>query len=385
MTTVIEKACDPSAAEKLPNEDLVYLEKYIEEFSASYVYTHRASSKDPWTEKLRESMTRNVKSSAYESLLNPENKYTSEDNDGKFVGENEEENERLFNDVQIHNFAREDVFKNASTKIPARLLQPLASYAKSIGQISCGRSRGTCWLVADSVVMTNHHVYMAMNTERMERQDPDLPIIVTFDYLSREKMEHVVTVKVDEEHDPQVESAQLDYKFLRLEEDEGLGNRDRLGPIVRNRSSQGLVVIVGHPAGEEMHHETCVVVRSHSWRDKLQQRREKSHGIHMTNEHLLLADKYQQQGCLAYDTTLFSGTSGSPVFDLNGNIVAMHTQGYPLIVEENKCSLMEFGIQFSAICEDLGRRNLLENYFPNYNLGPDEERMDEDNNEEAME
>ena len=327
-------------------------------------------------------MTRNVKTSAYEKLLNAENKRKSQSNDGKFAGEYEYQNAQFYNDTQLQNYAREDVLKNASTKIPARLLEPLGAYIKSIGQIACGRIRGTCWLVIDSIVMTNYHVYMATNKERRECQDPNLPITVSFDYLHPGQKEQIVTVKVDEERDPQVESAQLDYKFLRLEEDEGLTNRVRLGSIVRNRSSQGLVVIVGHPAGAEMHLEACVVVGDQ--RGKLEQRHVRTQGMHMTNECLLQVNKYEEQGCLAYDTTLFYGTSGSPVFDLNGNIVAMHTQGYLLKIGEEEYSMMEFGIQFSGICEDLGRRNLLQNYFPNYNLGHDQEPMDEDNNEEPM-
>ena len=77
-----------------------------------------------------------------------------------------------------------------------------------------------------------------------------------------------------------------------------------------------------------------------------------------------------------HTTQVFSGASGSPVFDLNGNIVAMHTQGYTLNVEEGQYSLMEFGVQFAAICEDLRRLNLLEEFFPNYSLGSNGKRMD---------
>ena len=87
------------------------------------------------------------------------------------------------------------------------------------------------------------------------------------------------------------------------------------------------------------------------------------------------AEKYK--GCLPYDTSLFTGASGSPVFDLNGNIVAIHTQGYTLNVEGGKCSLMEFGVTFQAICEDLRKLNLLEKYFPDCDLKHDEQRMNE--------
>ena len=88
-----------------------------------------------------------------------------------------------------------------------------------------------------------------------------------------------------------------------------------------------------------------------------------------------LAEKYKD--CLPYDTSLFTGASASPVFDLNGNIVAIHTQGYTLNVGGGKCSLMEFGVTLQAIYKDLRKRDLLEKYFPDCDLKHDEERMNE--------
>ena len=378
VDVIIEEACNPSRTERLPNENLVQLVKYIKEFSAKYVYTHNTTSKEPLTENIRKSMAINVKESAYANLLSPRRKDTPSKNEVKFFDK----------DQQIFNFAREDVFKNASTKIPARLFPILSSYIKSIGQISCGRMRGTCWLVRDKLIITNHHIYQLFYKEREELQNPNLPITVTFDYLHTGKPEHNIAVGVDEDHDPELENPHLDYKFLQLEESECLQGRAPLGLTVRCRPLQeGLVTIIGHPEGKEMQTETCIVVSSHSWREKLQQRHDKlvqsqkddpiSAGLNMTkHDSLGCAQKYKD--CLPYDTSLFTGASGSPVFDLNGNIVAIHTQGYTLDIEGGKCSLMEFGVKFHAICEDLKRRKLLDKFFPNYNLGNDEERMDED-------
>ena len=378
LHAVTEEARDMSTTKRLTNEDLVHLENSIKTFSAKYVYTHRVSSKDPLTEKVRKSMTANVKSAAYKNLLQ-RNQSEFNTNEGKFVD----------NDKKIFNFARDDLCKNASTKKPAILLERVSPYIKSIGQISCGNIVGTCWLVKDLLIILNYHVYMMFNEERVE--DPNLPIKVSFDHFYRKKPEHIRTVEVDEEGDPHIENYHLDYKFLRLKAHEALSDRTRLGPIVRNRRVQeGLVMIVGHPAGREMLEESCVVVSNHSWREKIEQRHEKfsqmnegqerhdadsqhSAGVHMAHEDLLQSAERNER--LPYDTSLFAGASGSPVFDLNGNIVAMHTQGYTLDFGEGKCSLMEFGVQFAAICEDL-ERNLLEELFPNYDLGNNEERMD---------
>jgi hypothetical protein len=134
---------------------------------------------------------------------------------------------------------------------------------------------------------------------------------------------------------------------------------------------------VGYPGGDEMHDETCVVVSNHSWREKLQQRHAHCAGVHITRLEIEQSTKGYDAKCLPYDTSLFSGASGSPVFDLNGNIVAMHTQGYTLDVEGGKCSLMEFGVQFNAIYEDMRRRyNVVEQFFPKFNLDTDVERID---------
>ena len=51
VDVLIEEACNPSRTERLPNENLVLLEKYIKEFSAKNVYTHSTTSKEPLTEE----------------------------------------------------------------------------------------------------------------------------------------------------------------------------------------------------------------------------------------------------------------------------------------------------------------------------------------------
>ena len=315
-------------------------------------------------------MTRNVKSLAYKDLLDS-NVKKDETNTGKFVG-----------DELILNLARDELKKNRSTSKPAVLQRCLSAFIKSIGRISCGTQSGTCWIVSGTLVITCHHVYRSFMEERSNHSDLVLPIEVSFDYFYARQPGHIHTMEIDEECDPEIENSRLDYKFLRLKENEALADRDGLGQYVRNHSLQeNLVIIVGHPGGNEMREETCVVVPNFSWQEQLEQR-QNSVGLHMTNDDRLRVNQYQDQGCLPYDTTLFSGSSGSPVFDLNGNIVAMHTQGYTLTIDKRrKCSFMEFGVQFSAICEDLRRRNFnLKDFFPDYNLNPGEERMEEDNN-----
>ncbi|CAB3982350.1 Tetratricopeptide repeat 28 [Paramuricea clavata] len=388
---LMEEACNPSRTERLHMKDLVLIKKYIE-ISASYVYSRQLSTKGPFTEKVRKAMTEDVKKSAYTNLLTKNDDKRSK-NDGEFVNW----------DGQVFNFAKSEVFKNSSTQMPARLNEHLVSYMKSIGQIACGRVRGTCFLVTDMQVITNYHVYRMIKDERMEVGNPNLPITVRFDYLYPEQTEHIVTVEVDEGHHTTLENPSLDYKFLRLKQSEGLTDRVPLGPMVRNwQLSDGRVVILGHPECKEMQEEVCVVVGYDAWLDRLNERYKQCSGVHMTNSHLLWNDtKYQDH--LPYETTFFRGSSGSPVIEMNGNIIAMHTQGYVLDrpnenspnQQENVShqehqdisrqrnttaySLMEFGVQFISICRDIRRwhgEDVVKLIFPNYELKLSEQPVD---------
>ncbi|CAB4029298.1 Hypothetical predicted protein, partial [Paramuricea clavata] len=391
VEALMEEACNSSRTEELHMEDLVLIEKYIE-ISASYVYSRQISAKEPFTQKVRKAMTEDVKKSAYTNLLNNDDDKPSK-NDGEFVNRDE----------QIFNFAKSEVLKNISTQMPARLNEHLVSYMKSIGQIACGKVRATCFLVTDALVITNYHVYRMIENERAEVENPDLPITVRFDYLYPEQTEHIITVEVDEAQDSTLENARLDYKFFRLKQSEGLTKRVPLGPMVRNwQLSNGRVVILGHPEGKELQEEVSVVVGYDAWLNRLNERYKQFSGVHMTNSQLLWNDtKYQDH--LSYDTTFFRGSSGSPVIEMNGNIVAMHTQGYALDrpqvnipnQQENfphqenldisgqrntrKYSLMEFGVQFISICRDIRRwhgENVVKLIFPNYELKLSEEPMD---------
>ena len=365
------------------------MEKYIKKIPPPHVHTHQISVKKPFTEEIRKAMTENVKISAYTSLL------------GKNTDELRTKNATFVNeDQEVFNFAKDEVSKNGSTKKPARLNEIFAIYMKSIGQIVCGKVVGTCFLVTDKLVITNYHVYRMIQKERNDGPgNSNLPIIIIFDYLDRKQKENVLNVEVDEEQHPKLENPYLDYKLFYLKQNEGLRDRVPLGPMVRNwQLCDGRVVIIGHPNGDELQDEVCIVVGYSNMLERIRDRCEWCTGVHMTNSQLLYGME-DYQGCLSYDTTFFSGASGSPVFEMNGNIVAMHAQGYTLErrkenvdyqpqnaenhehenVPTQLTSLMEFGVQFFSICRDIKQRHgetTAKQIFPNYKLRQGEEPID---------
>ena len=385
---IIEDASNPCGTGQLHAKDLIRLENYIKNVSPSYLYNRQISVKKPFTEKVRKAMTEDVKMSAYTSLLG-KNVHKFDAKDAEFSN----------SDKEILNFAKDEVSRNASTKKPARLNETLTCYMRSVGIIVCGGVHcGTCFLVTNRMVITNYHVYRIIQEVRRTLKNPNLPVCIWFDYLDHQKPEKVVVLEVDEQEDLcKLENPYLDYKFLYVKQNEHLRDRVPLGPMVRNwQLSTGRVVILGHPDGEEMQDEVCIVVGYRKMLKRLRERHERFTGVHMTNEQLLRGLNNQEHPSqaetyssgLSYDTTLFKGASGSPVIEMNGNIVAMHTQGYLLEKDipnklenvanqesedvqnqKEKYSLMEFGVQFFSIFKDIRRWHgeaVVKELFPNY-------------------
>ncbi|CAB4036410.1 Hypothetical predicted protein [Paramuricea clavata] len=110
--------------------------------------------------------------------------------------------------------------------------------------------------------------------------------------------------------------------------------RVRLGEIVRGYYLyEGLVCITGFPQDRELREETCVVVEADSKERLRRRQRLMNGGIHMAKIDGFFKE-YPPR--LAYDTSLYRGSSGSPGFDMNGKIVVLHVQGYDLDIEGKK-------------------------------------------------
>ena len=69
------------------------------------------------------------------------------------------------------------------------------------------------------------------------------------------------------------------------------------------------------------------------------------------------------ENALTYDAgSMFEGSSGAPVFDINRRIVALHSGGFRL----GQTSVVEYGVTFDAIIRNLkatGHSEFVRKYF----------------------
>ena len=270
------------------------------------------------------------------------------------------------------------------------LMNELVSASKYVGRIyaESGRLTGTCFLVTEDVILTNYHVYQDIKDDIASRQ-PKPTVKVAFNYLLQNQTTNLDEVEVNmEDIRAQNEDASLDYIFLGLKNKRrktgqtGLsksqpGLSEKISLVNQKNFTNKILTIVGHPAGREKSIDTdCRVISEHNWRPQLLDRMQRPHTFEFkplfTCKKEIMSDKYKHK--IAYDTSFFDGSSGSPVFDDQGKIIAMHTCGWVLKTEGIKYSVMEFAIPMEAIYNDCYHKDpeLASLLFPSFSMNVDD-------------
>jgi V8-like Glu-specific endopeptidase len=264
-----------------------------------------------------------------------------------------------------------------SLAIPATTLDQLAAASKSVGYIHCGNVTGTGFLLTDNSFITSKHIHELIYKERKKTIFPQCckTISVNFDYDSPQ-MEGFLQAEVDERRLP-LTSQELDYVIYSLKDNPAPSKLKPLGPMVKSVKSSlprsGSGILVGHPGNKNKVVENCRFIPD--WRVTMEGRKSKAlryceqHPAECFKENKakLCIHNYKERNLeegkdeLAYDTTsFFEGSSGSPVFNSNGHIVAMHTRGCPYHHGGKKSCFMSFGTKFDAIYEDLIKQGRVE-------------------------
>ncbi|XP_068129244.1 serine protease FAM111A-like isoform X2 [Hyperolius riggenbachi] len=194
---------------------------------------------------------------------------------------------------------------------------------------------GTLFLISQNLGLTCCHVFEHLIKSKFDFKKSCIPNCeITFQYEKEpyEKLPSVARVICyDEEND---------FAFVSLTCPPSLKG---LLEYVAHPPQEGAVSIIGHPDGLcKKIDPMCSVVNFHKRGEAI------LHNI-LTDKcyiQVLTKDNFaimSSQQVTTYDTCLYWGASGSPVFDDRGNLVAMHTGGYPAETSLQKKSVIEYG------------------------------------------
>ncbi|EMP27674.1 hypothetical protein UY3_15229 [Chelonia mydas] len=160
----------------------------------------------------------------------------------------------------------------------------------------------------------------------------------------------------------EISDKHLDFAVLKLEGDGSLfpaGLVQFSYPLPFN----GLIYIIGHPDGQAKSADGCTVVpvfeRKRECHCRIQRgQKEVCNNVKCGPEdrqciHMFTQRSFQpvinNPNVVTYDTSFFFGSSGSPVFNADGQLVAMHTAGYKYKKNKQLHSIIEFGFSMEAI------------------------------------
>lgn len=253
---------------------------------------------------------------------------------------------------RIQNIFRQEFGSSAKRCQDVKTMKKLMELSNSVCQVRInGKPRGSGFLLFGNFILTNAHVIQAFCNDNGGLNEQ---VAVTFSFESLEEKDGLIDVEevVGIEYIPEVSGT--DWALLKLSADQKLPDRllKRSG-FVRH---SGGICIIGYPGESVKKIDVCLVVSQEN-RSLVAERHWKDNQdcVQLLNDRFFqnVADVVQQRKqLLTYESCLYDGSSGSPVFNEDGNVVAMHSAGYLYNdAKGQRHSVIEFGYPFINIIE----------------------------------
>ncbi|XP_030609644.1 protein FAM111A-like [Archocentrus centrarchus] len=205
--------------------------------------------------------------------------------------------------------------------------------------------QGTGFVLFDNFVLTNAHLFEQWVDSQLHNWCELVNITAVFNFEKQESEKMKVKAKVF------VGNNELDYAILKLETEKvPPGLLKRFGPL----PSDGEACIVGHPAGGVKKLDpTCIIEkekREEAVNKNLENYRDDFIAIYELNQ-AIKNDPYENIH-VNYNTFMYHGASGSPVFDAHGRVFGLHTGGFFYGFPKADESVIEYAFPLLTIFEN---------------------------------
>lgn len=263
------------------------------------------------------------------------------------------EREKLKNNDEVKRFFREEYDKSAQSFTEVKKVRILMKLSDSVCQIRTdGSPLGTGFLLFDRFVLTNAHVagdlYPCAPTLMRK-------LTAVFGF---EDLDSKIGTKIELEQDVVAflkgkdnMGNYLDFALLKLSGDEKLNCSKLLG-CYSPPATRGGVCIIGHPEGGVKQMDPCFMIAKEE-REQAAEKHYKNNPTpqvyHVITQQCLNEDTELRQSQITYDSCFFHGSSGSPVFDDQCNLIGVHTGGYCYDEGKKKRSVMEYALPMFPI------------------------------------
>ncbi|XP_035297857.1 protein FAM111A isoform X2 [Cricetulus griseus] len=268
-----------------------------------------------------------------------------------YIKEESEKQSKKTSSFEMHKANFRKLTKNST---PTKVLKLLSQFSDSVGLIvwnnNGNEGYATCFVFTGLYVFTCMHVINDMVGKGVEQSKWAEKVSqcakVTFDYEE---------FLASEDNCFSIESwfeiydETLDYAVLKLEENgqhEPAGLYNGIAPV----PSSGLIYIIGYPDRKQKFSDGCIVISQ----DQHIQEGEEVGGSNPTQYIYMYTQRSFQEtvrelDVATCDNIFYCGSSGSPVFDSKGSLIAMHTAGFICEYESGVSSIVEFGCAIESI------------------------------------
>lgn len=224
-----------------------------------------------------------------------------------------------------------------------------------------GVGQGTGFLLFDHYILTNAHLFIKDGILYVDGNYQNILAKVTATFNKENpngsdlKVIEVKSEIIDFQWGSDHYNRHVDFAVLELQDvDTSNGLLRRYSPDPK----KGGVCLIGHPGGGVKRTDPTTIIERERRGEAFQREIGKNDRMDMLINTSIEENKVKYDMLMnpdntevTYDTCLFHGASGSPVFDESCQVIAMHTGGFPY-EDEGVKSVIEYAIPLLTILEN---------------------------------